>query len=130
MKIAFATTDGVNVDEHFGRSGMFAIYEMAADGFEFIEYRKFSDGRDIQVEGTRGMGVEHESAVQNKVGRLSDCRIIYMQDIGAPSAARLSRYGIMPIKVKYEITIKDNLVKLYSTIKDSPPLWLRKALEA
>jgi len=28
MKVAFATTDGINVDEHFGRAGLFAVYEL------------------------------------------------------------------------------------------------------
>ncbi len=36
MKIAFVTTDGFKVDEHFGRAGMFAIYEFKEDSFKFI----------------------------------------------------------------------------------------------
>ena len=54
MKIAFATTDGINVDEHFGRAGMFAIYELTADGYKLIELRRFADGRDASNRGEQG----------------------------------------------------------------------------
>ncbi len=43
MKVAFATTDGINVDEHFGRAGLFAVYELNEKEYRFIELRKFSD---------------------------------------------------------------------------------------
>ena len=56
MKIAFATTDGTNVDEHFGRAGKFAIYELTMDGYRLVEMRRFADGRDIAIEETKGMG--------------------------------------------------------------------------
>jgi nitrogen fixation protein NifX len=130
MKVAFATTDGVNVDEHFGRAGMFAIYELTEEGYRFIEIRKFAEGRDKEIEDTKGMGEIHEDRVQRKVDKLSDCKIIYMTEIGAPSAARLAQKGIMPIKVKEVVSIEELLQKLMETLKKSPPPWLRKALNS
>jgi len=130
MKVAFATTDGVNVDEHFGRAGMFAIYELTEEGYRFIEIRKFAEGRDKEIEDTKGMGEIHEDRVQKKVDKLSDCKIIYMTEIGAPSAARLAQKGIMPIKVKEVVSIEELLQKLMETLKKSPPPWLRKALNS
>jgi nitrogen fixation protein NifX len=127
MKVAFATTDGINVDEHFGRAGMFAIYELTKDGYRFIEMRKFADGRDTEIEDTRGMGEVHDDRVQRKVDKLSDCKIVYLTEIGGPSAARLVKKGVMPIKVKDVISIEESLQRLLETIKKSPP-WLRKAL--
>lgn len=130
MRVAFATTNGVVVDEHFGRSGMFAIYEIGRDGHKLVEERRFSpEGRDAHVESTRGLGAEHDSAVQSKVDRLADCRIIFVQEIGGPSAARLTQKGIMPLKVKDVLTIEANLEKLGSTMRGNPPLWLRKSLD-
>jgi nitrogen fixation protein NifX len=130
MKVAFATTDSVNVDEHFGRAGMFAIYEITEDGYRFIEMRKFADGRDKEIEDTKGMGEVHEDRVQRKVDKLSDCKIVYMTEIGAPSAARLAQKGILPIKVKEIVSIEELLQKLMETLKKSPPPWLRKALNS
>jgi nitrogen fixation protein NifX len=128
MKVAFATTDGINVDEHFGRAGMFAVYEFAEGVFHFVELRKFSDGMDKAVVDTRDMGPLHDSAVQGKVDRLADCKLIYLTEIGGPSAARLVKKGIMPMKVKEPVPIESALDQLGETIRKSPPPWLRKAL--
>lgn len=128
MKAAFATTDGVSVNEHFGRAGMFAIYEVTDKACSFKENRKFADGRDKAVEDTRGSGESHDSAVEAKVDKLSDCRIVYMTEIGGPSAARLTRKGIMPVKVKQGSSIEAEAARLHGTLKNSPPPWLRRLL--
>jgi len=129
MKVAFATIDGKNVDEHFGRAGMFAIYEMTDSGHQFVEMRRFADGMDMAVVDTRDTGQLHDSAVQNKVDKLADCKLIYVTEIGGPSAARLVKKGIMPMKVKEAISIESALKQLEETIKKSPPPWLRKAMQ-
>ena len=129
MKVAFATTDGKNVDEHFGRCGTFAIYDMTEDGHQFIEMRKFSEGQDKAVVDTKDMGPLHDIEVQRKVDRLSDCKLIYLTEIGGPSAARLVKKGIMPMKVKEIISIESALDQLGATIKKAPPPWLRKAMQ-
>ncbi len=128
MKVAFATIDGKNVDEHFGRAGMFAVYEMTEDGCHFVEVRKFADGMDKAVVDTKDRGPLHDSAVQNKVDRLADCKLVYLTEIGGPSAARLIKKGVMPMKVKAPVSIKDALRQLGEMMKKSPPPWLRKAL--
>lgn len=128
MKIAFATTDGINIDEHFGRAGTFAVYDLTPEGYAFVEMRKFADGRDKEIEETKGLGQIHEDRVQHKVDALGDCRIIYFSEIGGPSAARLVKKSMMPVKVKENTSIEKSLQKLFDTIKHSPPPWLRKAL--
>ena len=129
MKVAFATTNGKQVDEHFGRAGMFAIYDILETGHRFVEMRTFADGMDMAVVDTKDMGSLHEDAVQNKVDRLADCKLIYLTEIGGPSAARLVIKGIMPMKVREIVSIESALDQLMVTIKKSPPPWLRKALQ-
>jgi nitrogen fixation protein NifX len=128
MKVAFATTDGKQVDEHFGRAGMFAIYDITESGYKFIAIRTFADGMDMAVVDTRDKGPLHDVAVQNKVDKLADCKLIYLTEIGGPSAARLVKKGIMPMKMKEIVTIESALGQLLETIKKAPPPWLRKAL--
>ena len=128
MKVAFATTDGKQVDEHFGRAGMFAIYEFKENRFNLVELRKFSDGMDKAVMDTKDMGPLHDDAVQSKVDRLADCKLVYVTEIGGPSAARLVKKGIMPMKVKEVVSIESVLHQLSQTIRQSPPPWLRKAM--
>ncbi len=129
MKVAFATIDGNNVDEHFGRAGMFAIYEITEGGHHFVEMRKFAEGMDKAVVDTKEMGSLHDSAVQSKVDRLADCKLIYLTEIGGPSAARLVKKGIMPMKVKEPIPIERALDQLGEMIKKSPPPWIKKAMQ-
>ena len=128
MKVAFATTDGKQVDEHFGRAGTFAIYEIMATGHRFVEARKFAEGTDMAVVDTKDMGSLHDDAVQNKVDRLADCTLIYLTEIGGPAAARLVKRGIMPMKVKESVSIESALNQLMVKIKQSPPPWLKKAM--
>ncbi len=128
MKVAFATTDGINVNEHFGRAGAFAVYEINRDSRHFVELRRFSDGVDRAIVDTREQGQVHDDAVQGKVERLADCKLIYLTEIGGPSAARLVKKGIMPMKVKGAVSIESALVELDKTIRKSPPPWLRKAM--
>ncbi len=128
MKVAFATTNGKNVDEHFGRAGMFAIYEITEDRQHFVELRKFAEGIDKAVTDTKDTGSLHDNVVQGKVDRLADCKLIYITEIGGPSAARLVKKGIMPMKVKEPVSIDGALKELADMIKKSPPPWIKKAL--
>ncbi len=128
MKIAFATTDGTHVNEHFGRAGLFAVFDLTAEGSKLVEMRKFSEGTDTVVTSTKNLGQVHDDAVQSKVDRLADCRIVCLTEIGGPSAARLVKKGIMPLKVKEPALIADELARLLETVKRNPPPWLRKAM--
>jgi nitrogen fixation protein NifX len=128
MKVAFATTDGCLVDEHFGRAGRFAILEFTTAGYTQLPDLVFAEGRDRTVESTRGQGDVHDNAVEQKVERLRDCRLVYMTAIGGPAAARLARLGIMPIKVPERTVILDAAERLKEQIRTAPPPWLRLAL--
>ncbi|GAQ95549.1 nitrogen fixation protein NifX [Thermodesulfovibrio aggregans] len=128
MKVAFASTDGKTVNEHFGRCGQFIIYEIGKDCYRFLEIRQFSEDRDRKIEESKDNPELHNDFVWEKVKSLSDCKIIYMTEIGPPSAARLSQKGIMPLKVMEGTSVEECLEKLYSTIKTSPPPWLKKLI--
>ncbi len=128
MKVAFASTDGRHVDEHFGRAGMFRIYEFTKDGYTDLGPRVFAEGRDAVVESTRGQGSLHEFAVEDKVVKLADCKVVYITAIGGPSAARLTKHGMMPVKVAEGSDIETLAGLLMEAIRPSPPPWLRKLL--
>lgn len=131
MRVAFATTDGISVNEHFGRAGMFSVFEFSKDEYHLLGTRKFAEGRDTEIEETRGLGAEHEDRVQKKVDALADCRIIYMTEVGGPSAARLIKKGVMPLKVADGTPVLALMEKLIEAARnEKSPIWLRKALEA
>ncbi len=129
MMVAFATTDEQTVNEHFGRSGQFVIYEITAAGRRLVEVRRFSEGPDRAVIDTREQGRVHDDAVQAKVERLADCKLVYVTEIGGPSAARLVTKGIMPMKVKEPVSIELALNDLDDMMRKTPPPWLRKEMK-
>lgn len=131
MKVAFASTRGTTVDEHFGRAGAFAIYDITPEGPTFLELRRVSeDDLDTAVVVTRGMGDLHDAAVAEKIDKLADCKIVYFTEIGGPSAAKLVRRGVMPLKTDAATPIDSLADKLVETMRTNPAPWMRKALAA
>jgi nitrogen fixation protein NifX len=131
MKVAFASTRGTTVDEHFGRAGAFAIYDVTPQGAEFLELRRVAEGDlDTDVVVTRGMGELHDAAVANKIDKLADAKIVYFTEIGGPSAAKLVRRGVMPLKTEPSTSIESLAEQLVETMRNNPAPWMRKALAA
>lgn len=131
MKVAFATTSGEAVDEHFGRASTFAVYDVTPTGSEFVEMRRVADGEfDEQIVATRGLGSLHEDAVDAKIGKLADVKIVYFSEIGGPSAAKLIRAGIMPLKTATGTGILSAADRLVETMRTQPAPWMRRALAA
>jgi len=129
MKVAFASTRGTTVDEHFGRAGAFAIYDITPEGAEFLELRRVADGDlDTEVVVTRGMGDLHDAAISSKIDKLADVKIVYFTEIGGPSAAKLVRRGVMPLKTEAATAIDYLAEKLVETMRTNPAPWMRKAL--
>jgi nitrogen fixation protein NifX len=121
MKIAFTTQDQVHINAHFGSASKIDVYEISADGYEFVETLKF--GGDLKEDG-------NEDKLAPKVEALADCTIVYVSSIGGSAAARLIRKRITPVKSKSEEEeISDVLTRLVQTLKGNPPPWLRKALQ-
>lgn len=129
MKVAFATITGNQIDEHFGRAGQFAVYDITPEGAELLELRKVADGDlDTEVVITRGMGAAHEDALSSKIDKLADAKIVYFTEIGGPSAAKLVRRGIMPLKAEPGTSITAEADRLVATMCDKPAPWMRRAL--
>ncbi len=129
MKVAFATTAGTAIDEHFGRAGTFSIWDITPEGGRFVELRKVAEGDlDTEVVSTRGLGAVHDDALSAKIEKLADVRIVYFTEIGGPSAAKLVRRGIMPLKAEPSTAIEPTAEKLAETMRDRPAPWMRRAL--
>ncbi|RYU62048.1 nitrogen fixation protein NifX [Methylolobus aquaticus] len=119
MKVAFATQDLQRVDAHFGWAKNIAIYELSADGYQFLEAVQFEG--DLQEDG-------NEDKLAPKLEAVKDCAILYVAAIGGSGAARVVALGIHPMKVPQPEPITDLLEKLQQVLKGTPPPWLRKVL--
>jgi len=131
MKVAFATRTGGAIDEHFGRAGQFAVWDITPEGGTQLELRQVStEELDTAVVTTRGLGSLHDDAIASKIDKLADCKIVYFTEIGGPSAAKLVQRGIMPLKAEEGSGIQATADALVETMKTRPAPWMRKALMA
>lgn len=119
MKVAFSTQDLQRVDAHFGWAKHIAVYDVRADGYDFVQ--NFSFDGDLNEDG-------NEDKLTPKLNAIHDCAIVYVSAIGGSAAARVVASKIHPIKVNQPEPIMDILDKLQEVLKGTPPPWLRKAL--
>jgi nitrogen fixation protein NifX len=119
MKVAFATQDLQRVDAHFGWAKNIAIYELAPEGYQFLEAVQFEG--DLQEDG-------NEDKLAPKIEAIKDCAILYVAAIGGSGAARVVANKIHPIKVPQPESIAEILEKLRGVISGNPPPWLRKVM--
>ena len=98
-RIAVVSTDGTNVNDHFGMAKRFLIYD-CNDKITFVEKRSTE---------TYSVGDPNHPFDPEKFGRiaelLKDCTRIYITKIGDTPAAKLREMGIEP--VIYEGPIED-----------------------
>jgi nitrogen fixation protein NifX len=117
MKIAFTTTDGTLIDQHFGQCESFQIWEVGPDQASFLESVT-----------TEAHGSDEEDRITARAKILSDCAIVYTMQVGGPAAAKLVALKIHPMKTNTEVSLPDTVVKLQEVLRGNPPPWLRKAM--
>ena len=92
MKIAVATTNGIEVNEHFGRADNFFIYVMTSEGpvkVEEVEVKPLSTGdRKHPFEADRFRDIAEA---------LKGCERVYVAKIGERPAEELEKIGIEPV---------------------------------
>lgn len=117
MKVAFASTDKIHIDEHFGKAQEFYLWEIGAENAEFTGVLQVDEG-----DGDADDRIEARSAA------LADCALVYVGQIGGPAAARLVAKKIHPLKSKTCEPITAVVEKLQQVLQNNPPPWLRKAM--
>jgi nitrogen fixation protein NifX len=117
MKVAFTSTTGEMIDQHFGMTDSFCIWEIGPDEAHYLE--------TVHVGKT---GDDEEDKIASRVSALADCAIVYTMQIGGPAAARAVSHRIHPMKTGAEVSIAETVGKLQEVLRGNPPPWLRKAL--
>ena len=99
LRIVVVSTDGANVNDHFGKAERFLIYD-CDDKMIFVEERPTE---------TYSVGDLEHTFDPERFGRVSallkDCSKIYVTQIGEVPASKLKELGIEP--VIYEGPIED-----------------------
>ncbi len=100
MKIACASTNGIEVNEHFGTASEFYIFNLE-DG------QLSREGKVLVEPYSKGDQKEHpfaQSAFDRVSMALTGCARVYVVKIGTTPARELQNIGIVPIIYKGAIT--------------------------
>ncbi len=117
MKVAFTSTTGEMIDQHFGMTESFRIWEIGPDQARFVETVKVGKTDD-----------DEEDRIAARVALLSDCSIVYTMQIGGPAAAKVVAHKIHPMKTGRETSVTEIVEKLQEVLRGNPPPWLKKAM--
>lgn len=118
IKVAFATTDMIHVNQHFGSAKSFAVYAVDPEKSDLLEAAQFGE---LAQDG-------NEDKLSVKIQLLDGCAAVYCQAIGASAIKQIVAQGIQPIKVHEGSTIKNLISDLQSEMKAGPSSWLAKAI--
>jgi len=117
MKVAFTSSDGKTIDQHFGMAAEYCIWEIGPDTAEPV-----TRVSPLITEG------DEEDRTSARANAVAGCAIVYTVQIGGPAAAKLVARKIHPMKTGAELPIVEPVSKLQQVLKGTPPPWLRKAM--
>jgi nitrogen fixation protein NifX len=117
MNIAFASKDGVHINEHFGWCQKFYLYKI--DIYGVHELGTSDASLDYKEESDR---------LAYKIECLGESNIVCVAQIGPKAANLLQSIGIYPLKSSNENeTIASFNNTLYSYLSDDhAPLWFKR----
>ncbi len=150
MRVAFTSTDGKAIDEHFGQATHFHVYEIAPERAEFVgivgafggQGKLHGHGAEHVVGlglGAGGLGgtsftpprqqePDEDDRIKARADAIEGCTLVYTMQIGGPAAAKLVARHIHPMKTGTEVPIEAAVEKLQAVLRGKPPPWLRKAM--
>ena len=117
MKVAFTSTDGETIDQHFGMARNFHVWEVGPE-----------EARFVAEVATVDSGDDEEDRIAARADVIGDCAIVCTLEIGGPAAAKLISRRIHPMKTGSEVPVSEMVRRLQEVLKGNPPPWLRKAM--
>ena len=92
IRIAVASSDGVSVDQHFGRAHQFRIYRLIDNSSEFIEVRNTDPACSGQQHSNTGL--------EQTAARIADCQGVVISQIGAGAIDLLIAQRTLPFTME------------------------------
>jgi nitrogen fixation protein NifX len=116
MLIAFASSDGVTVNQHFGWSKSFELYRITEESAEYI---KTLDSSQDAIED------EHEKLAY-KISTVKEADIMYCSQIGPTASKMVLASKIYPMRSGENDRIDETIVKLQELLLGNTPPWLQR----
>jgi len=119
LRVAFASSDMKQVNQHFGSAESFVIYQLDQQQAQFVEVAQFAQH---EQDG-------NEDKLLAKFSVLEGCAAVYCQAIGASAMRQLLAKGIQPVKVSEGSEIKQLIIDLQTELQTGAPRWLTQSLK-
>jgi nitrogen fixation protein NifX len=119
LKVAFASSNGLQVDQHFGSAVGFVFYAVNPASAQLLEVAQF--------EASAQDG--NEDKLSAKLSLLEGCAAVYCQAVGASAIRQLTAKGIQPVKVSESCEIDSLIQALQEELHQGPSSWVAKALK-
>ena len=120
IKVAFATTDRLRVNQHFGAAEAFAIYEVTPDKATLVGIGEFAE------EAMDG----NEDKLIAKVDFLEGCAAVYVMAVGASAIKKLMAKGIQPIRTAEVDAVEELLGEISKSMTEGGVAWVDRAMAA
>lgn len=113
MNIAFASSNGEAIDQHFGWSKQFYLYEVGKESAELLSI----------IDSSKEPEGEKEK-LNYKIGTIKEADIMYCTQIGPTASKMIQAAGVHPVRVAENETIADAIKNLQNMLDDAPAPWL------
>jgi len=113
MNIAFASSQGELVDQHFGWAKQFYLYEVTKKDSKLLSIIDASQ----EPEGEK-------EKLNYKIGTIDEADIMYCTQIGPTASKMIQAAGVHPVRVAEGEGIVDAIMKLQDMLNDAPAPWL------
>lgn len=119
IRVAFATSNLSDVDEHFGSATRMALFDVDAEESRLAGVVEFSE--------TRQDG--NENKLLAKFEALEGCHAVISLAVGSSAVRQLASQGIQPVKLTESTPIAAALEHLQGEVRSCESSWVRRALE-
>lgn len=118
MKVAFTTSNGVEIDENFRKTNSFTVWDIGPNEACYVNTIAIESDADNE-----------EERIITRVKSLRECALVCTSQINGPATAKLVAHRIHTLKTKENTPVEDVIVRLQSVLRRSnPPPWMRKAM--
>jgi nitrogen fixation protein NifX len=118
LKIAFASDNRTQVNQHFGSATAFVLYDVTPVGATFCGVGEFPEQ---EMDG-------NETKLLDKVSFLADCDAVFIRAIGASVIKQLLAQGVHPVRVEASDSIENLLLDVRIAMREGDVPWVERAL--
>ncbi len=127
LRIAFASSDQITVNLHFGGAESLMIYDVSPGQADLVGVGEFMKAEPIGESGCVGLTGGVQDKVLPKLDFVGECAAVYAASIGSSSIRRLMKLGIQPIIVDTGHEILDLLNEVSLALVYGGLAWVDRA---